>query len=81
VTGAEDAGRSRDACPVCGVHALHLLYFPDVGIGGVRPMDELVGMGDLKPDQPPGIGCTACGSEWESLEDFRAAQRAEGGKH
>jgi len=75
VTGATDAGRSREACPVCGAHALHLLYFPDVDLSGVRPMDDLIGMGDLKPEQPPGIGCEACGSEWDSLDDFRVAQR------
>ncbi len=70
----ENTGRSREACPVCGAHALHLLYFPDVDLTGVRPMDDLVGMGDLKPEQPPGIGCEACGSEWTTLEEFRTAQ-------
>jgi hypothetical protein len=53
---------------------LHLLYFPSVDLTGARPFDDLLGMGELKPDQPPGIGCDACGSEWETLDAFRAAQ-------
>ena len=69
--------RSGEACPVCGEHALHLLYFPDVGATGARPYDDILGFGDIKPDQPPAIGCSACGSEWETLEEFRAAQRGE----
>jgi hypothetical protein len=59
---------------VCGAHALHLLYFPTVDVNGVRPADELLGFGDVRPDQPPGIGCTACGSEWDDLESFRQEQ-------
>ena len=81
MSGDKDAGRSREACPVCGAHQLQLLYFPDVGISGVRAYDDMLGFGDVKPDQPPGIGCAACGTEWDSIEDFRAAQRAKGAEH
>jgi len=76
VTEAQDAktGRSGEACPVCGAHALHLLYFPTVDVTGARPYDDMLGFGDVKPDQPPAIGCEACGSEWPTLEAFRDAQ-------
>jgi hypothetical protein len=77
MTKDTDNGRSREACPVCGEHALHLLYFPDVGVTGARPYDDMLGFGDVKPDDPPGIGCDACGSEWLSLEEFREAQKGE----
>ncbi len=77
MTSDSEGGGSREACPVCGEHALHLLYFPDVGATGARPYDDMLGFGDVKPDDPPGIGCNACGSEWASLEAFRAAQRGE----
>ena len=69
--------RSAEACPVCGKHTLHLLYFPSVDVTGARQYDDMLGFGDVKPDDPPGIGCTSCGSEWPSLEDFRAAQPGE----
>ncbi len=65
--------RSAEACPVCGEHRLTLLYFPTVDVRGVSPYDELIGMGDVRPDDPPGIGCTACGAEWPDLAAFRAA--------
>jgi hypothetical protein len=75
VTNSNDeTGGSREACPVCGAHQLHLLYFPSVDLTGARPLDDTLGMGDVRPDQPPGIGCTACGSEWESLDLFNKAK-------
>ena len=67
------AARSAQACPVCGAHELQLLYFPAIDVTGVQPYHELLGMGDARPDEPPGIGCRACGSEWASLEEFRSA--------
>jgi hypothetical protein len=70
-TGAE---RSRDACPVCGQYALELLYFPTVDVTGVRPYDELLGLGDAKATQEPGIGCRSCGTSWPSLAAFRASR-------
>jgi hypothetical protein len=70
---------SREACPVCGAHELHLLYFPAVDITGARQYDEIFGLGDVKPEQAPGIGCAACGWEWPDLESFRReAKRSEG---
>jgi len=74
VTDDKGTGHSREACPVCGAHALQLLYFPNVGATGARQYDDIFGFGDVKPDQQPAIGCNVCGSEWESLAVFRAAQ-------
>ena len=71
------AKRSGESCPVCGQHTLQLLYFPEVGATGARPYDELFGLGDIKPDAPPGIGCASCGAEWDSLDDFRAGRQRE----
>lgn len=68
--------RSKEACPVCGQHALHLLYFPEVDVTGARQYDDMLGFGDIKRVQPPAIGCEACGSEWASLDEFRAAQQS-----
>ena len=64
--------QSTESCPVCGANELELLYYPTVDVTGVRPYDELLGMGNAKPDQLPGIGCRACGSEWATLAEFRA---------
>ena len=75
MTSKEDAGRSREACPVCGAHELALIYFPHVDVTGIRPYDDMLGFGDIKAGEEPGIGCEACGSEWSSLEDFRRARR------
>jgi hypothetical protein len=72
-----DQKRSGEACPVCGQHTLQLLYFPDVGATGARPYDDILGFGDIKPDEPPGIGCASCGAEWQSLDDFRAGRQRE----
>lgn len=63
--------RSGEACPRCGAHRLSLLHFPRVDARGVRPYDELIGMGDPVADDPPGIGCLACGAEWPDLAAFR----------
>src|SRR3954454_23483534 len=75
--GGKQQQRSGEACPVCGQHALQLLYFPDVGATGARPYDEIFGFGDIRPDAPPGIGCAACGAEWQSLDDFREGRPRE----
>lgn len=69
----DNSKRSADACPVCGEHRLTLLYFPSVDPTGVRPYDELLGFGDVHADTPPGIGCLACGGEWETLAGYEAA--------
>jgi hypothetical protein len=69
--------RSAEACPVCGAHRLTLLHFPEVGVLGVRPYDDLLGMGDVNADSPPGIGCLECGAEWPDLEAFREAQHSQ----
>jgi hypothetical protein len=76
VTASNGDAGSREACPVCGEHQLQLLYFPNVDISGVRGADDILGFGDIKPDQEPGIGCAACGSEWDDLASFREAQAA-----
>ncbi len=72
---AADDTRSNEACPVCGEHRLTLLRFPTTDVLGVQPYSELIGVGDLSPDTPPGIGCLACGSEWPDLDSFRRAQQ------
>jgi hypothetical protein len=81
VTNDDSARRSEESCPVCGAHELHLLYFPSVGVTGARPYDDIFGFGDVRPGQEPGIGCTACGTEWKSLDDFRAAQSSGHDRH
>jgi hypothetical protein len=73
MSDAGTEGRSKEACPVCGAHELELLYFPSVDVTGVQPYNELLGMGEVQRDQPPGIGCRNCGAEWESLAEFREA--------
>lgn len=75
MTEEPDAGRSKEACPVCGEHRLTLLHFPETSVLGVRPYDELYGFGDRQADTPPGIGCLGCGSEWENLDEFHRAQK------
>ncbi len=71
----ERPGRSREACPNCGRHALELIYYPTIDVKGIKPYDELIGMGDVRSDSPPGIGCGACGADWPDLAAFRAAAR------
>ena len=71
----QEAARSGEACPACGEHRLTLLYFPAADLHGVRPYDELIGMGDPVADTAPGIGCLACGSEWSDLAAFRHAKQ------
>lgn len=63
--------RSAEACPRCGAHQLTLLRFPQLDVLGVRPYDDLIGMGDAKATTEPGIGCLACGAEWPDLAAFR----------
>lgn len=76
MTGSADEARSEESCPVCGEHRLTLLHFPETSVTGVRPYDELYGMGDRQADTAPGIGCLACGSEWPDLAAFRIARGA-----
>ena len=71
------AARSAEACPVCGAHALHLIYFPNVDVTGARQYDDMLGFGDARRGEEPGIGCESCGSDWPDLAAFRAAQRGE----
>lgn len=73
-----EGARSAETCPVCGEHRLTLLYFPETSVIGVRPYDELYGMGDASADTEPGIGCLACGSDWPDLTEFRRAQNGAG---
>lgn len=68
-----DERRSAQACPVCGRHRLAVAPDGAPDLRQARPYDELIGMGDPVASTPPGIICLACGSEWQSLEDFRAA--------
>lgn len=75
---SQDETRSAETCPVCGEHRLTLLYFPETSVIGVRPYDELYGMGDASAGTEPGIGCLACGSEWPDLAAFRRAQNGAG---
>ena len=64
--------RSREACPNCGAHQLAVAQDEAPDLRQARPYDELLGMGDPVVHQPPGIVCLACGTEWDSLDDFRA---------
>jgi hypothetical protein len=66
--------RSEEACPACGEHSLSLIGFPYVSTMGVQPYTDILGMGEPQADQPPGIGCLACGVEWPDLDSFREAQ-------
>ncbi len=71
--------RSAEACPRCGRHALSLIDFPQVAAMGVQPYAELLGMGEVRVREDPGIGCLRCGAEWPDLAAFRRAQdEAEG---
>lgn len=46
---------------------------------GVQPYAELLGMGEVRVREDPGIGCLRCGAEWPDLAAFRRAQdEAEG---
>jgi hypothetical protein len=61
---------------VCGHFTLSVLDFPHVSMMGVQPNSEILGMGEPTVDQPPGIACLTCGSQWPSIEEFREAQAA-----
>jgi hypothetical protein len=67
--------RSREACPACGAHELHLLRFPAIDVTGARQYDDMLGFGDVHPSDKPGIGCAACGAAWDDLEAFHAHVR------
>ncbi len=67
---------SAEKCPRCGAQRLTLLWYPRVDARGVRPYDEIIGMGDPAPDDPPGIGCLGCGAEWPDLAFFREEEAA-----
>ncbi len=72
------SSRSQQKCPECGEYRLTLLYFPTTDARGVRPYDEIIGMGDPTPDTAPGIGCLACGAEWPDLAAFQAKKEKSG---
>lgn len=71
-----DTRRSAEACPVCGQHRLAVAPDDAPDLRRSRPYDELIGMGDPVVRQAPGIVCLACGTEWASLDDFRAGRSA-----
>lgn len=73
---ALEAERSAEACPACGRHTVSLLGFPHVATMGVQPYGELLGMGELTPDQPPSIACLSCGTQWPDISAFREAARS-----
>jgi hypothetical protein len=70
-----DSARSQEPCPVCGKHTLSLLDFPHVATMGVQPYSDILGMGEPSVEQPPGIACLTCGSQWPDIDSFRKAQR------
>ncbi len=74
-----DAQRSAEACPACGRHTVSLLGFPHVTTMGAQPYAEILGMGELSPDQPPGIGCLSCGAQWADVAAFRDARGSDRG--
>jgi hypothetical protein len=73
---ALEAERSAEACPACGRHTVSLLGFPYVATMGAQPYAEILGMGELSADQPPGIGCLSCGAQWSDISAFREARRS-----
>jgi hypothetical protein len=67
--------RSHDACPRCGEHRLAVLDVPDVELTGYQPANASMGIAtDVRLEGPPGIGCLACGAQWQDLDAFRAEQ-------
>jgi hypothetical protein len=69
-----EEARSEEACPVCGNHTLSLLDFPHVATMGVQPNSDILGMGEPRVEQPPGIACLTCGTQWSDLDAFRQEQ-------
>jgi hypothetical protein len=69
-----DDARSEDACPVCGEHRLAVLHFAEEGALDDQAPQAVLGATMAPPDEPPGIGCLACGAEWPDLAAFRKAQ-------
>ncbi len=74
-----DGQRSAESCPACSRHTVSLLGFPYVATMGAQPTSDILGMGELSPDQPPGIGCLSCGAQWADVTAFRAARGSDGG--
>lgn len=74
----DETTRSGEACPVCGEHRLALIEFPRIPIVGYQAYSELIGMGETHASTAPGIGCLACGTEWDDLAAFREARRGAG---
>jgi C4-type Zn-finger protein len=64
--------RSERACPVCGRHELAIDRLPRIDVLGVQPYSDLIGMGDARPRDTPGIVCLACGTRWRDLDAFEA---------
>jgi len=73
-----EAERSRESCPACGRHTVSLLGFPYVATLGAQPASDILGMGELSPDQPPGIGCLSCGAQWADVAAYREARGSSG---
>ena len=71
---ALEAERSAETCPACGRHTVSLLGFPHVAAMGAQPYAEILGMGELSTDQPPGIACLSCGAQWPDIAAFREAR-------
>jgi hypothetical protein len=69
-----DEARSEEACPACGAHRLALLRFADDAPVDDQAPQALLGATLAQADEPPAIGCLACGTEWPDLATFRRAQ-------
>lgn len=70
----EELGRSREACPVCGVQRLAVEKPVQIAVLGVQPNSDLFGMGDPEVRTPPAIVCLACGTRWSDIEAFRTGR-------
>jgi hypothetical protein len=67
-------GRSERACPVCGQHSLAVDAPPRIDVLGIQPYSDLIGMGDVRPRNAPGIICLNCGTRWRDLRAFEAGE-------
>jgi hypothetical protein len=70
--------RSAEACPVCGEHRLTLIDFPAIGGAGGILGSDVAAAGVVDGAGQPGIGCLACGAEWNDLASFRSGAAASG---
>jgi hypothetical protein len=65
-----EAGKSEQACPVCGRHALALDQPPHIDIMGAQAYSDMLGMGDLPQVGAVGIVCLDCGTRWRDKAAF-----------